>query len=113
MRAITCLHVQGSGEVLTMHAVLRGRPGLVTVHARDAAEALTSEHLELRLAPGPMAGLAFGEPGSRNYGTRALIPALTVTAVDDFGNRTACAAAIEVPMLCCWLHATHVHTCRA
>jgi hypothetical protein len=86
--------------VLTLTALLRGRPGLVSVHARDAGggrgrSLLEPETLELRLAPGPMAGLAFEEPGSRACGMRGVLPALRVLAVDDFGNPTACGPPIE------------------
>lgn len=76
-----------------MTVVLRGRPGLVTLHARDAAgpdggSALTPDTLELKLAAGPMAGLAFEGPPAVSAGMRAVLPTLRVIAVDDFGSRT-------------------------
>ncbi len=80
-----------------MSVTLRGRPGLVRMHVRDAAgpsrsSALTPDTLELKLAAGPMTGLAFDTPPSLACGMRHVLPALRVIAVDDFGNRTTCAA---------------------
>ncbi len=89
--------MQGSGEVLSVSVTLRGRPGLVRMHVRDAAgaagsSALTPDTLELKLAAGPMTGLAFDGPPTLACGMRHVLPALRVIAVDDFGNRTSCAA---------------------
>ncbi len=87
------VHSQGSGEVLSVDVLLRGRPGLVRMHVCDAAgtgggSALTPDTLELKLAAGPMAGLAFEGPPSLACGMRAVLPSLRVIAADDFGNRT-------------------------
>lgn len=78
-----------------MTASLKGRPGLVTLHVRDAAgadnaSALTPDTLEVNLAAGPMAALAFEGPPSLQCGTRHMLPSLRVIAVDDAGNKTTC-----------------------
>lgn len=79
-----------------MTASLRGRPGLVTLHVRDAAaangnaSALTPDTLEVNLAAGPMAALAFEGPPVLRCGTRHVLPALRVIAVDEAGNKTGC-----------------------
>lgn len=76
-----------------MNVTLLGRPGLVRMHVRDAAgpaggSALTPDTLEMKLAAGPMTGLAFKGPPALACGMRSVLGALQVIAVDDFGNQT-------------------------
>lgn len=97
--------LQGSGEVLSVNVTLLGRPGLVRMHVRDAAghaggSALTPDTLELKLAAGPMTGLAFEGAPALACGMRSVLGALRVIAVDDFGNQTT-SPAFEVCIRSC------------
>ena len=75
--------------------VLIGRPGLVTLHARDYEDVHDSElrpaYLEINLSAGPVACLEFEKTQLLQYGLRDCIEALRLHAIDCFGNRTSCA----------------------
>jgi hypothetical protein len=76
-------------------ATVRGRPGEFALHVFDASgsggnSALTPDRLDLTLAAGPMAGLAFEGPPALHCGTHHVLPSLRIMAVDDAGNKTTC-----------------------